>query len=73
MSFALLRMTYAEMAATRSVSINTIKSQMKILLAKFDVNKMSDLPMALGNLLGRSPSAQFHVCLEGYSKALRLP
>lgn len=61
---ALLRMTYREIAAARGVSLNTVKSQMKALLAKLCIERTTDLAEALANLPGEPFHYEFMLRLE---------
>ena len=61
---ALLRMTYREIATVRGVSLNTVKSQMKALLAKLYVDRAEDLVHALSRLPGGPLDCEFTLRLD---------
>ena len=61
---ALLRMTYREIATARRVSLNTVKSQMKALLAKLGIDRAADLAEALARLSEESVDREFTLRLE---------
>jgi DNA-binding CsgD family transcriptional regulator len=61
---ALLRMTYQEIATARGVSLNTVKSQMKALLAKLCIDRSADLAEALSRLPGEPVHCEFTLRLE---------
>lgn len=61
---ALLRMSYQEIAAARGVSLNTVKSQMKALLAKLGIDRAADLAEGLSKLPGAPVQCEFTLRLE---------
>jgi DNA-binding CsgD family transcriptional regulator len=61
---ALLRMTYQEIATARGVSLNTVKSQMKALLAKLCIDRTTELADALSRLPGEPVQCEFTLRLE---------
>ncbi len=61
---ALLRMSYQEIATARGVSLNTVKSQIKTLLAKLGIERTDELAEALAKLPGEAVPCEFTLRLE---------
>lgn len=53
LSYALLRLSYGEMADRRAVSRNTIKSQVRSLLGKLELSSLRDVASCLSPLATR--------------------